>query len=266
MFNLNKSSKAYSSHNKDTELINGRDVAITISPPLRIGKVEDLYTHDCEEIRKIIRLWGSSFILYPEFAEGRLHYHGVIHQIDYVRIARNRGSINRVGYAVLKNLTPQNWGDVPIITPDHKLCNKISTNRLSWICYCQKSWKFSTRVLPELLNRGPYISGHRVHKTPVIIKTSRGKIVRVTSIATLYRLIEEDQHVLEEPFLLPTEIDKPIGQVPHWFEQDRQGFEVSKTRRVAGCKLPQTDKAAAGGATSEARPFFEGASKPVAES
>lgn len=184
----------------ESELISGRDVAITISPPLRVGKAEDLYLHDCEEIRKIIRLWGSSFILYPEFADGRLHYHGVIHQIDYVRICHNRGSINKIGFAIMKMLPPNGHKNMTFKGP------VVDTKRLGWIFYCQKGWRMTTKVLPELLLQGPYISGHRPTRTPIIVKKKGGRIVKVTSIQTLYRLIEEDQSVYNEPFVLPPHI------------------------------------------------------------
>lgn len=106
-------------------------LALTISPPHRPGKKQELLYYDDYFFIQQLELCSDHFMVYPEFdSNGRLHYHGVIDVKDQIKwFKKVLPTLQRkVGFTCVKKLG------------SHK-------DKIGWIVYMSKDWYTSKGVL-----------------------------------------------------------------------------------------------------------------------
>lgn len=101
--------------------------AITISPPMRYAKCTWLIDNDYPYINEHLGRMCFSYRLYPEFKDGRLHYHGVVYNLDMIKMNAYKYKLDRLGFTLFKKI-------------------KDEDNFIKWLCYCLEDWEMTEQV------------------------------------------------------------------------------------------------------------------------
>lgn len=104
--------------------------AITISPPQRPNKCTYLLDYDIPYINKNLGRMCFSYRLYPEFQDGRLHYHGVVYDLDMIKMNAWKYKLDRLGFTKFVKI-------------------KDEDNFVKWLCYCLEDWEITEKVFQK---------------------------------------------------------------------------------------------------------------------
>lgn len=113
--------------------------ALTISPRDRtdvVSKFKDpnrlIYNMDADYIRKVFKIANlKDYIIYPEFAEGRLHYHGILTLSYHDHVTWYRST--------LKRLTRIGFVDLKVLIS--------MRDTIRWSLYMRKEWYITHNIL-----------------------------------------------------------------------------------------------------------------------
>lgn len=108
----------------------GNTYAVTISPPCRPARCTYLYDDDYIYINRFLGRMCFTYRLYPEFKDGRLHYHGLVYDLDLVKYNATKYKIDRLGFSIFKKI-------------------KDEDNYIKWTLYCLKEWEHTQKIFLE---------------------------------------------------------------------------------------------------------------------
>lgn len=116
--------------------------ALTLSPPIRHGDAEYLYSGDKFLMRKILNRCTDHYMVYPEFDDStRLHYHGTIIVKDIIKFHKHTKKMLKAHFNFIK-------------------LSKLKTfkDHLIWTYYMRKDWGinkvlFNRPVLPRHIKK-----------------------------------------------------------------------------------------------------------------
>lgn len=134
-------------------------LALTISPPHRPGRKQELLYYDDYFFIQQLELCSNHFLVYPEFDDsGRLHYHGIIDVKDEIKWYKKvLPTLQRkVGFTCVKKVT-------------------TLKDRVSWIVYMSKQWPVSKGVLSL---KGPIMPCKEQHRRERRLEKALKKCVK----------------------------------------------------------------------------------------
>lgn len=103
--------------------------AITWSPPDNADSVMKRYKYLVDVFQYHMSYCAQHYIMYPEFAGTRLHFHGTLVFSDHIKFVRSiKHILSKIGYLCIK--------------PLESLRDKIK-----WNCYCRKEWSDTQLIL-----------------------------------------------------------------------------------------------------------------------
>lgn len=105
-------------------------VALTFSPPTSNNTPKFDHYNYYMQILKIIKPSTCRFVMYPEIDKsGRLHYHGILHVKDEIRLYKDTfPKLRKMGFIKVKQM-------------------KTFMSILGWLTYCMKEWPKTKLVL-----------------------------------------------------------------------------------------------------------------------